>query len=183
MNKVRLLFKSVTEIVGSDEIGLIILVDESEERQLAIPCERNMLYQFGMRIEKSPAIGMLLPEVLWQVINTQTYMRFEILINDLIEGQYRSILYNIDTLEPIQVNVTDALLLAYISQIPVYISESLMKKQSVEYKRNVQGMAIPLNALTDDMLQRALSKAIQDENYELASHLRDEMKRRNLQDS
>ena len=41
-------------------------------------------------------------------------------------------------------------------------------------------MALPVNTITDDMLKSALEKAIQEENYELASHLRDEMKRRNL---
>ncbi|MFR5270340.1 MAG: hypothetical protein ACLTGI_06585 [Hoylesella buccalis] len=36
MNKVRLIFKSVTEIVGSDDVGLLILVDEQQQRQLTI---------------------------------------------------------------------------------------------------------------------------------------------------
>ena len=39
-------------------------------------------------------------------------------------------------------------------------------------------MALPLNALSPDMLHRALKQAIEDENYELASMLRDEMKQR-----
>lgn len=39
MNKVRLIFKSVTEIVGSDNVGLLILVDEQQQRQLTIPCD------------------------------------------------------------------------------------------------------------------------------------------------
>ena len=39
-------------------------------------------------------------------------------------------------------------------------------------------MKIPVNALTDEMLSSALAKAVEDENYELATHLRDEINRR-----
>ena len=101
MNKVRLIFKSVTEIVGSDDVGLLILVDEQQQRQLTIPCDRNMLYQFSLRVQKVPITNRMLPEVLWQVIRSQTTLHFEILINDLIEGQYRAVLYNVETLEPV----------------------------------------------------------------------------------
>lgn len=183
MNKVRLIFKSVTEIVGSDDVGLLILVDEQQQRQLTIPCDRNMLYQFSLRVQKVPITNRMLPEVLWQVIRSQTTMRFEILINDLIEGQYRAVLYNVETLEPILIRISDAMLLAYLSDIPIYIDEKLMKKQSVKYVHNAQGMSIPVNTLTDEMLKKALKKAIEDEHYELASLLRDEMKRRNLLDA
>lgn len=183
MNKVRLIFKSVTEIVGSDNVGLLILVDEQQQRQLTIPCDRNMLYQFSLRVQKVPITNRMLLEVLWQVIRSQTTMRFEILINDLIEGQYRAVLYNVETLEPILIRISDAMLLAYVSDIPIYIDEKLMKKQSVKYVHNAQGMSIPVNTLTDEMLKKALNKAIEDEHYELASLLRDEMKRRNLLDA
>lgn len=183
MNKVRLIFKSVTEIVGTDDVGLLILVDEQQQRQLTIPCDRNMLYQFSLRVQKVPITNRMLPEVLWQVIRSQTTMRFEILINDLIEGQYRAVLYNVETLEPILIRISDAMLLAYVSDIPVYIDEKLMKKQSVKYVHNAQGMSIPVNTLTDEMLKKALNKAVEDEHYELASQLRDEMKRRNLLDA
>lgn len=183
MNKVRLFFKSVTEIVGTNDVGLLILVDEQQQRQLTIPCDRNMLYQFSLRVQKVPITNRMLPEVLWQVIHSQTTLHFEILINDLIEGQYRAVLYNVETLEPILIRISDAMLLAYVSDIPIYIDEKLMKKQSVKYVHNAQGMSIPVNTLTDEMLKKALNKTIEDEHYELASLLRDEMKRRNLLDA
>ena len=183
MNRVRLIFKSVTEIVGSDDVGLLILVDEQQQRQLTIPCDRNMLYQFSLRVQKVPITNRMLPEVLWQVIRSQTTLHFEILINDLIEGQYRAVLYNVETLEPILIRISDAMLLAYVSDILIYIDEKLMKKQSVKYVHNAQGMSIPVNTLTDEMLKKALNKAVEDEHYELASQLRDEMKRRNLLDA
>jgi hypothetical protein len=37
---------------------------------------------------------------------------------------------------------------------------------------------MPLNSLSDEMLRQALERAIEDEDYELASHLRDEQNNR-----
>ena len=89
-------------------------------------------------------------------------------------------MYNTETLEPVAIRASDAILLSFISNIPLFIEEKLMKRQSVPYRRSSEGVAMPLNAISNKMLQEALDKAVEDENYELASHLRDEMRRRNL---
>lgn len=39
-------------------------------------------------------------------------------------------------------------------------------------------LAIPVNVLNNEILGKALQKAIADENYELASQLKEEQKRR-----
>ena len=45
MNKIPLRFKSISQIVGNEKLGLLILVDSEERRQLAIPCDEFMLHQ------------------------------------------------------------------------------------------------------------------------------------------
>ena len=107
-------------------------------------------------------------------------MHFEILINDLIDEQYRAILYNTETLEPVSIRACDAVLMSHIGHVPLFIEERLMEKQSVPYYKKSTGIAMPLNALSHSLLKEALDKAVEDENYELASHLRDEMLRRKL---
>ena len=179
MERVRLLFKSVTEIVGSDELGLLILTDADERQQLAIPCDRAMMREFGLRLGHAEVVGRLLPEVLWHVIAMKTDMRFEVVITDIIDGQYRTLLANVDTQEPVAIRVSDAVLLAQIARLPIYIDRVLMSKQSVPYIKEARGVSIPVNTISTDMLQDALAKAIEEEKYELASHLRDELKRRN----
>lgn len=175
MSNVRLVFKSVSEIIGTKEIGLLIMVDDLRTTSAAIPCDNSMLYQFGLRIKQVPIINKLLPEVLLQVIQTQTDLHFEIVINNLIDGQFRAILYNVDTLEPIAMRASDAILLSIISKIPIYIDTDLMDKQSVEYHKDSRSISIPVNTISEEMLNDALNKAIKDENYELASNLRDEI--------
>ena len=58
------------------------------------------------------------------------------------------------------------------------MEEKLFIRQSVPYESGKSKVALPLNALTLEMLEKALRKAIKEENYELASSIRDELNRR-----
>lgn len=178
MNKIKLVFKGVSEIVGGDNLGLLVLTDGAETRQLTIVCDKQMEYQFGLRMKKLPIVNRLLPEVLVEMIATQTNIDFEVIIHDICDGQYQAMIVNKDTLQTIAMRASDAILLAYISEKPIYIEERLMMRQSVPYTAGTSGMTIPVNAISGDMLQLALDKAIEEENYELASHLHEELKRR-----
>jgi len=180
MGRIRLKFKSISEIVGSDEMGLLILTDETDQRQIAVPCDKAMIREFSLRMNHASVVGRLLPEVLWHVVAMQTDLQFEILINGIIEGQYRALLVNLETHEPVAIRMSDAVLLAHIARLPIYIDEELMEKQSVPYSQEARGVAIPVNTISTEMLKDALEKAIEEEKYELASHLRDELRRRNL---
>jgi bifunctional DNase/RNase len=180
MNKVRLIFKNVSEIVGSEGIGLIILLDEDKKRQLSIPCDKEMLYQFGLRVKHVPVVDKLLPEVMCKVLSTQTNVHLELMINDLIDGRFRAILCNTENSETIPVRASDAVLISMVSDIPLYMESNLMDKLSVEYHKESNSISLPVNTISDGMLRRALKKAIKDEQYELASNLRDELLKRNL---
>lgn len=76
------------------------------------------------------------------------------------------------------IRASDAVLLSYISDIPLYIEKEMMYRQSVAYRKNAGDMPLPINTISNDMLDKAMQKAINDENYELASLLRDERQRR-----
>ncbi|MBR1400625.1 MAG: bifunctional nuclease family protein [Prevotella sp.] len=180
MDKVRLVFKGVSEIVGGENLGLLILTDEQCEQQISIICEKSMAVQLELRAKGLPIADILLPEVMCKVIANQTHLRLELIITNLINGQYRVILCNTDTLDYVPIRASDAVLLSVAGNIPLYIVSQLMLRQSVRYSANQNGVSIPVNTLSDDMLESALGKAIDDENYELASHLRDEKRRRQL---
>ena len=144
--KKQLIFKGVSEVVGVEDLGLLALVDIEGERQITITCDGEMLRQFSWRIYHLPVVGRLLPEVLWQALSSHVGENvFEILITDIIDGQYRATLRNIATGDTVSVRASDAILLAYISKLPIY---------------------------------NALDSAIKSENYEMASYIRDELKRR-----
>lgn len=72
---------------------------------------------------------------------------------------------------------SDCLILACTFDCPITISEALLEKQ---YMREVgNGMySIPVNSVNIEALREALKRAVEEENYELASQLRDEIRRR-----
>lgn len=180
MNKVRLLFKGITEIVGADHMGLILLTDVQEKREVSIVCDQQMAFLFAARIGHAPIVQKMLPEVLWQIVKEKTDASMEIIINDVNQGQYNALLYNTETFDYYPMRASDAVLLAYISGMPLYMEAGLMARQSVPFENGAMGISLPLNALSNKMLESAMQKAIDTENYELASQLRDEKKRREI---
>lgn len=182
-NMVRLKFHSIGEIVGSDELGIITLVDEPQERMLTIVCDKAMAVQLELRAKHVPITKIMLPEVLAQVLKRQAGIRMEVVIKELIEGQYVAQLFNPDTFDAIPVRAADAVLFALAADAPIYIEPALMHRQSVRFSEGTRGISIPVNTLSTDMLDQALKKAIAQENYELASQLRDEKKKRGTQSS
>lgn len=182
MNKIKLIFKGISEIVGGEELGLLILTDPASTRQLTIVCDKQMEYQLGLRMGKAAITDKMLPEALWKMIQIQTKGNYELIIYDIQDGQYKAMLMDQVTFQSVQMRASDAILMSYISSIPLYIEERLMMRQSVPFSPNAGGMSIPVNAISTDMLKQALDKAIDEENYELASHLRDELLNRTGKD-
>ena len=183
MYKVRLKFHSIGEIVGSEELGIITLVDEPCERMITIVCDKAMAVQLELRAKHIPITKIMLPEVLARLLKTQTDVEMEIYIVGLVEGQYSVGLHNPKLLETIPLRAADAVLFSLAADIPIYIDPVLMHRQSVRFTENANGIAIPVNTLSSEMLDDALKKAIDQENYELASQLRDEKKKRGIKNS
>lgn len=118
MSKVRLKFHSVGEIVGSDDLAIITLTDEPKERMITIVCDRAMAVQMELRSKQIPITRIMLPEVLAGIIKDQAGIMMDILIMDIIEGQYRTLLYNRVTLETVPIRASDAVLL---SMVPAFL--------------------------------------------------------------
>ena len=178
MKKIKLLFKGISEIVGTSDIGLLVLVDEEEQRQIVVTCDKYMMRQLLLRMQKKVRTERLLPEVLWQALKADGTDVYEILITHLLEGEYQALLSCQQTLHSIPLRASDAVLLSYISGLPIYIDADLMARQSVAFQPKSKALALPVNVISNEMLSKALEDAIKKENYEQASQLHDELERR-----
>lgn len=178
MNKIRLQFIHVSEIVGSDNLALLTLTDMERERQLSIVCDKAMAIQLDLRVKKNPIRDMMLPEVMGKVLSQWGGIDLELLIQDIDDGQYKTFVVNRSSLEMIPIRASDAVLMHITMGVPLFINENLMERQSVLYNAKSHGVAIPVNSLNDDMLDSALQRAISTEDYELASRIRDEKMKR-----
>ncbi|GAB6958936.1 hypothetical protein JCM15754A_02710 [Prevotella aurantiaca JCM 15754] len=178
MNKVQVFFKGLTEIVGGSKMGLLVLTNQSEDKQIAIVCDKAMAHELNIRIGQNSLRHKLLPEVLCWINPDMDTDHYEILFNSISDGQYKVVLINKLTFEMTPIRASDAILLAQIAQLEMFMEEKLFIRQGVPYESGKSKVALPLNALTSEMLEDALRKAIENENYELASNLRDELNRR-----
>ena len=71
----------------------------------------------------------------------------------------------------------DGIVLATTVMRPIMIEENLLQAQYM-HKTGENTFAININSLTRQMLEKALHHAIESEHYEAASHLRDELAKR-----
>ena len=179
MSRIRLFLQQASEVVGGNKDGLLVLTDSYQERQLVVPCQGRLLEEFKSRLDKHENhSGMI--DILLGVIDNQTSLSLSLLIISVENGAYRAVLNNEDTQKQISIGGVEAVLLNTISKdkIPLYIDEDLFLKQSSKFNMKAEGVALPVNALPVSMLEKTLGKAVAAENYELASQLRDELKRR-----
>lgn len=180
MKDIRLIFKGVSEILGGEELSLLILTDVLETRQIGIVCDPFARQQFAVRHgNHKQAVGML-PEVMSLILRRRDDESYEIHITDIVNGQYTAIITDKFSNFSCPVNVCEGVLLSYISDIPLFIDSHLMMRQSIPFSPDSQRLSIPVNSISDSMLQNAMKKAVDEENYELACHLRDEINRRKI---
>jgi uncharacterized protein len=179
-DRTRLLFKGIAEIVGGDGMGAITLTDTDEKRVLCIVCDSQMKQQIGMRNSLDfKTRGRLLPEVLTTMLATSIGMeRYEIEIYDLVNGEYMTMITDKEDLSQYRIRLSDAILLTLVYPVPLYISNELMRKQSAPYAPGTDKLAIPLNALDTDKLKEELKRAVDSENYRLASYINEELRKR-----
>ncbi len=104
------------------------------------------------------------------------------LIYDVTEGIYSSWLYVVcpdGTEYKVDSRTTDAICMSFYMNFPILVSEDLLNREML---RNISDdgstYTLSVNSVSIDMLQKAMDDAVKAEDYERASELRDEIKRR-----
>ena len=175
MKRTLLRFENIRQIVGTDELSVVLLTDLEQRRTLSVVCDQDMTKQMMMRLNgKREVCRTLLPEVLVKLLPST----YEMMIVGIYDGQYQVMLMDTQSGESQRIRISDAILLSLISKVPLYIEDRLMERQSVPFDEHASGVSIPINTMDTARLKLALKSAVEDENYELASQLRDEIKRR-----
>ncbi len=177
MALVSLTFQGASEIVGSEDMGILVLTTTDEKWQVSVLCELVMINQVLMRNGHAQRMRDHLPEVLWSIIGAQKH-EYQIEITDVANGKYFTQLVDKTALTRRDLRVSDAVLLAVISGMPLLIESAVLRKQAVPFDAKAHGVMVPANVVTEKMLRRALQQAIQQEDYEQADKLNKELKRR-----
>lgn len=179
MERTQLVYKSLAEILESDGLAIITLIDQTGSRALHIICDKTMRNQLQMRAKQHDICHMMLPEVLTSMLSDYVNTKkLEIMIYDIHDGQYLTTLMNPDNYAIRQIRLSDAILLHVIADVPIYIDEKLMKSQGVAFLPDETRISIPINTLDTEKLEAELTRAVEEEDYRLASYIKEELNRR-----
>ena len=191
--RLKLKIQGVTDIIADNTASLLILTDQEEKRQLTIVVDE--ITRHNIAIRRGKYVGTLsqrantidslqhcLPETLSALIKYLTNVDLAVIIVNIFDGQYRAILEDQRTGTSFPIRVSDAAILAYADpHIPLYIEDNLWEIQSTPYMGDQPtGVTLPLNTLSVTMLKNALQKCIDEEKYEAAQHIKEELTRRGV---
>lgn len=192
--RVELKYYCTQQMVNVDDMAIIMLTDCQEKRQVSILCDIASKYQLDLRSHSvrivsddgtlmgpppSELTRLMLPEVLCSIINYMTDLKLQVVITNVYDGNYQAVIEDANTGTTFPVRASDAVLLAVANKhIPIFIEETLWEYQSLPLMKESTGIAIPINTLTLEMLDASLERAIENENYEQAKQLKEEIERR-----
>lgn len=160
-------------------MGVITLTDSEETRALSVVCDAPMKYQLSLRSTDERTRGKLLPEVLMSMLTAATGAgHLELNVYALVEGEYKVTLLDTENLYMSKIRLSDAVLLTRIGDIPLYMDSELFARQCGPYNSKTNRLAIPINTLPMDKLKEELQRAIDTEDYRLASVIKDEIGKR-----
>lgn len=178
----QLEIKIVSKCSDDESAFLAILKEKDGDRALPILMERSDALRLMLKISKEKHSG--LPTTMADVMKdvfTQCNMEIEEIRIVAVQAgiTYCHMLYKVGTSFHMvrYLRATEGLILATTFGVPITIFEPLLEQQ---YMRELgEGRySVPVNTMNLEVLRQALKQAVNDENYELAAQLRDEIEKR-----
>lgn len=180
MDRIKLSILGISEIVGLDDISLLVLIDDMKDRQLVVTCDKAMSRLIKKHMSNEPHVGMLYPQVMANILKAQGHTDVEVCINDIHDGQFDTEIVDSLSQQHFPIRCSDGILFSLVTNAPIYASGQIMLKQSVPFRLGDNKIGLPLTILSKEMLEMALQKAIEAEDFEMASNLRDELNKRHV---
>lgn len=164
---------------------VVILKDEQHNRWLPIVVGSTEAQAIALQLENISPPRPLTHDLLRNVLNTIHITVSRIIVNDLRENTYFALIElqaNGDSTD-IDARPSDAIALALRMSAPIYVDESVMQKAGIteaDTEKAQEEIPIDQQDLSIDdrleILNSDLLKAVEDERYEDAARIRDEIK-------
>lgn len=181
----KLIYKGIFSIPEADDVCLITLTDEGEKRALYIVLEKEVANEIKMHEKMMEDVDCQLVDVDCQLVDVfskvlkdEGAVHYRIVFEGILNQGLKAKLVNTITDASYDIRPEMAVLLSLKSDFEMCTSLDVLQKFSTPYNKNVMSVALPIMSLPDSLLHKALEKAVEEENYEGASFIRDEMKRR-----
>lgn len=177
-NKVELKIQELARGISGKDMYILILREVGGSRKLPLLLsEREAQVVIDQMMQRTKG-RLTLVDAMRKMTSTYGIIIDEVLIYATDNGTYKAKLsmYQCGQLEQITISAVDAVIMALTYRCPIFIDPQLL--DSIPSKKAGNLVALPMSMLTIELLQEALQRAVENENYELASQLRDEIRRR-----
>lgn len=164
----------------------LVLAEEKGKRRLPIIIGNFEAQAIAIELEKMKPSRPLTHDIFKTFAQAYHIKIKEVVIYNLVEGIFfaKLVCDNGVQVEEIDARSSDAIALAVRFGCPIYTYESILgqagivleEEDDVEQKEETSGNEF--DKLSDGEVQQKLADAIHEEDYELASRLRDELNRR-----
>ena len=174
----KLIYKGTFSIPEADDACVITLTDMAETRALSIVLAKEMASEIKRHEHKAEETRNHLVDVFAQVMKDEEITHYRIEFEGIQDRGFKAKLVNTITGKGYELLPETAVLLSLTSGFEMCAPLEGLQKFSTRFNKEVMSVALPIMSLPDSLLQKALDKAVEEENYEGASFIRDEMKRR-----
>jgi len=187
MEKVELKFLRITYSHTHAGAYALILAEKKGDRRLPIIIGGVEAQAIAIQVENIKPARPLTHDLFKNVADTLGFQLKEVIINDLVEGIFHAKLVVEQNGNEVEIDArsSDAIALALRFQCPIHTYEFILgaaglKVEEGEEEAEEEGKKTrgEKKATTIEELRSMLEEALDNEDYERASKLRDEIKRR-----
>lgn len=191
MDKIKLEIIGMSYSQSQSGAYALILGETEGKRRLPIIIGGFEAQAIAIELEKMKPSRPLTHDLFKRFADTFHITLQEVIINKFIEGVFHAELVCLDgdSEYRIDARTSDAVALALRFQCPIYTNEKIMsaagiivdekeEPRPVEEEKPVQEQSSTLEHYSSAELKEMLQKAVENEEYEEASRIRDEMNRR-----
>jgi bifunctional DNase/RNase len=169
---IELEIAGLTQGTSLHEAYILILKEKASKRLMPLLIEHTdfLRLKLAMTRRKFPDLGLML-----QLASSYRIQLEKVVLRAPKNGETPASLFFTNPLQEEQVIQTDAtsgILVAMKSECPLLTYRSLFERQIGQQKSEDQ-IAVPITIMSKQLLNEALQAAVLEENFELASQLRD----------
>ena len=179
MNQVELKIKGMSSTTFPTEGYALMLEEVNGTRKLPVLIGAYEAHSIKMAMTRYQASRPLTHDLFVALSHRVGVPLTKVLIYQVLDGIYYSYLIFEHEGEEFQIDArtSDAVALALRYHCPIFTTEELLNNDQL-HEVGEDSFSVPANLVSLEMLKKALQKAIDNENYEHASQLRDEINRR-----
>lgn len=176
---IKLKYKGVFDIPDGEGSCVITLTDEGEKKALSIMTHRTLGLQLkAYSHDRKEALRSAVGVLAYILEEKKALDQYHVCIDAKKDLGFNARLENELDNSSLPISPDEAVMLAVVTGMDMFATANAFQFFSTPYSQNAHMVALPILGLPDSMLKKALSQAVEDENYETASYIRDEMKRR-----